>query len=395
MPGLAISVMEDSLREGPQWLPALLKGEYFSSCQQHAASTRSEKNFFCTNCGGGSLCGMCVQKSHSGHQTIQVRRSSYHEAVRVSDVQRLLDISGVQIYVINSAKIVFLNERPQKSHQKGAPFPCQTCHRSLLQESCRFCCLECKLRAIPVDSTASFHLRSSLSGLNSLSASHGVQFMPSLPEAPLPFPSLPSTSPPVISFPATHPSTPRSAAPSPAESPVSGGTAEEGSADSNVNDDIYEAKNGLKGGVHGAKIFRRKRTMPALVLDEDDSGDSSESLAVKETVSQLNEQVVFHGGERRTVGELFPPLKKSRYHRPAGLVENSNDCSHKQQPIWTGKNSALLQAAETAAVSLMTMTSAVPEPSTPPSKVMAPQAQWRGGGHLTKIKSKPHRAAWW
>lgn len=147
---VAVGSHQEGPREGPSWLPNFLHAPYFIPCQAHVAAHKTERNFFCTQCGGDSICSTCILKQHQGHVTLQIRRSSYHDAVRVADAKELLDLSHIQVYVINSAKIVFLNARPQKVVVKGAPFFCEVCSRALVDPT-RFCSIGCKLTAIPGD----------------------------------------------------------------------------------------------------------------------------------------------------------------------------------------------------------------------------------------------------
>ncbi|KAG6517527.1 hypothetical protein ZIOFF_020919 [Zingiber officinale] len=160
----------------PPWLETLLSTNFFSACALHTEAPRSECNMFCLDCGGAasSFCFYCRSDSHSGHRVIQIRRSSYHDVVRVAEIQKVLDISGVQTYVINSARVLFLNKRPQPhggggrvggaSSSSSSPHICEICARSLL-DLFRFCSLGCKVSStthIPSSLFASHRIASSL-----------------------------------------------------------------------------------------------------------------------------------------------------------------------------------------------------------------------------------------
>ncbi|PKI48550.1 uncharacterized protein LOC116206938 isoform X2 [Punica granatum] len=148
----------------PAWLEPLLGTEFFSGCPVHGEAPRSECNMYCLDCNAGAFCFYCRSARHKDHHVVQIRRSSYHNVVRVAEIQKAVDIGGVQTYVINSARVIFLNERPQPkagatSGNRGGGVgaggggggaahhhhnhTCEICGRSLL-DALRFCSLGCK-----------------------------------------------------------------------------------------------------------------------------------------------------------------------------------------------------------------------------------------------------------
>jgi hypothetical protein len=161
-------------REGPAWLPALVRcEEFFSHCESHTVG-KSERNQFCFDCpDAGPLCPEQLAVAHGGHASVQVRRASHRDVVRVADVQRFVDLANIQLYTINSARIVFLQSKPQARIVKGAAHYCEGCQRSIA-DPVRFCSILCKLQGIlddPHDFTLTLTVCSPLAA--SPATSHG------------------------------------------------------------------------------------------------------------------------------------------------------------------------------------------------------------------------------
>eukprot|EP01018_Ginkgo_biloba_P011453 Gb_32018 [translate_table: standard] len=150
-----------SIREGPEWLEGLLHCNYFSPCMLHK-SAKLERNHFCIDCIEGPICSVGLGSAHCGHRTLQIRKASHHDAIRTSDIQKVIDISGIQCYSINGAKIVFLLRPKAKLHDGRSKRRCVSCNRGLNDTGMLMCSIKCKLNAIrdnfDQDHSISLHL---------------------------------------------------------------------------------------------------------------------------------------------------------------------------------------------------------------------------------------------
>ncbi|KAK7395633.1 hypothetical protein VNO78_16197 [Psophocarpus tetragonolobus] len=131
----------------PRWLQVLLTEKFYNACIIHEEAKKNEKNVYCLDC-CISLCPHCVSPhTHSSHRLLQIRRYVYHDVIRLDDAEKLIDCDAVQSYTTNSAKVVFLNQRPQTRNFRGSGNSCSTCDRSL-QDPYHFCSLSCKTKYI-------------------------------------------------------------------------------------------------------------------------------------------------------------------------------------------------------------------------------------------------------
>ncbi|KAL3523088.1 hypothetical protein ACH5RR_015922 [Cinchona calisaya] len=126
----------------PAWLEGLMAETFFTACGVHENRRKNEKNIFCLDC-CQSFCTHCLP-SHSSHPLLQVRRYVYQDVIRLDDLEKLIDCSYIQPYTINSAKVIFLNQRAQSRSGKSSGNTCLTCDR-ILQEPFNFCSLSCKV----------------------------------------------------------------------------------------------------------------------------------------------------------------------------------------------------------------------------------------------------------
>lgn len=97
---------------------------------------------------------------------LQIRRYVYRDVVKVDDLRRFYDPSGVQTYTVNHAQAVFLTAKDKSLvgpyYRVDSSSACRTCNRGL-RDGCLYCSLRCKVcrptrrRRIPLLLARSLH----------------------------------------------------------------------------------------------------------------------------------------------------------------------------------------------------------------------------------------------
>ncbi|KAL4359526.1 hypothetical protein AHAS_Ahas08G0086200 [Arachis hypogaea] len=132
----------------PSWLENLLSTRFFSLCNVHKKQSRNECKMFCLDCNNEAYCAHCIAYSHEKHRVVQIRRSSYHDVVRVKEIENALNITGIQTYRINGYQLVWTKTSEKES------IPIEGVSRTMLSQSAQL-----PTTAVPTPSNANSRKR--------------------------------------------------------------------------------------------------------------------------------------------------------------------------------------------------------------------------------------------
>ncbi|XP_048229767.1 protein RGF1 INDUCIBLE TRANSCRIPTION FACTOR 1 [Ricinus communis] len=136
----------------PKWVIVMFNTMFFRTCKAHPGAKKNGLDRFCVDC-HCSLCSICLP-DHAQHKHIKIRRYIYSDVVNRQDLCKLFNCSGIQTYIANKAKVLFLKQRnqnyqhqqQQQSHPKD--YSCIVCDRSLHDSNSLYCSIACKVSDI-------------------------------------------------------------------------------------------------------------------------------------------------------------------------------------------------------------------------------------------------------
>ncbi|KAJ4828669.1 hypothetical protein Tsubulata_039795 [Turnera subulata] len=132
----------------PKWVTVMYKTIFFRACMAHPQVRKNELDRFCVDC-HRSLCFNCLP-AHACHKHIKIRRYIYSDVINRKDLCKLFNCSGIQTYLTNKAKVLFLKQRNQNQQRQQLNskeyYRCIICDRSL-QDNSLYCSIACKVAA--------------------------------------------------------------------------------------------------------------------------------------------------------------------------------------------------------------------------------------------------------
>ncbi|OAY25301.1 hypothetical protein MANES_17G083200v8 [Manihot esculenta] len=152
----------------PKWLIVMLKTRFFNTCMAHHGFKKNEMDRFCIDC-HSAFCQNCLP-SHTPHKHVKIRRYIYSDVIKRQDLCKLFNCSGIQTYLTNKAKVLFLKQRNQHRQRdqqrhvfKG--YRCAVCERRLQDNNSLYCSIACKVSAIDEGCSKRHKLKQSRKGI--------------------------------------------------------------------------------------------------------------------------------------------------------------------------------------------------------------------------------------
>lgn len=146
----AMETVNKNSQYNDAWIKSLVATTFFQPCPDHQCCQRNEAHYYCIACSSDTqgMCEHCLPE-HSkacGAYPFQTYRYMYNDVVRASDVNSLIELSGIQLYNANGHLAAHLRQRPAPARSPvNFSNACSWCSRK--QDSrYKWCCLECKMR---------------------------------------------------------------------------------------------------------------------------------------------------------------------------------------------------------------------------------------------------------
>ncbi|KAL8142055.1 hypothetical protein V2J09_015087 [Rumex salicifolius] len=142
---MPVQIIDYIERKDPSCLhESLVQTRFFDECKIHSNADDIKKcNSYCVDCMNGALCNSC-RSSHKDHNLIRITQSMWENVVPATQIQMYIDISEIQIHIINHKGYISLKRTVKTRHRKHFTGACLICKR-YLPESFKFCSLYCKV----------------------------------------------------------------------------------------------------------------------------------------------------------------------------------------------------------------------------------------------------------